>query len=389
MLPRELYIPPPGPNISQRCAVSYVDGALTREEIWSTENESDAPRCHKRRVSPDNGRTWSAFEDIESSVNRQLPGGGIVTGLGGGEYDRGLGILYQVGLRRMWPGLPLYTYNWKDMEHPFNDHTFVIENGGSEKLFRYEDGPDFNPENPFDPAYCDSNRSYPGVHVEFAADGTAYYPIVCYKRGKDYSFNLGGVRLMKRDPRSGGWNASSVQFISPQWSSRGLLEPDVAMLKDGALLVVCRGSDTPKTPGRKWMCISTDGGRRLNPVEEFRYDDGSRFYSPSSIHRFFRSSKNGVLYWLANICEEPPQGNSPRYPLYLAEIDEDRCAVRKDSLIMVDTRREGEPEAVQLSNWSQIEDRETLNVEIYLSRIGENAERFWESGVHKYTFTPP
>jgi len=389
MLPRELYLPPAGPNIGQRSSVSYTDGELTRVEMWSTECESDAPREHKRRTSRDNGRTWSELEDIEAAVNQQLPGGGIVTSGGGGQYDTRLGILYQVGLRRIWPGMPIYTYSWGAHEHKFIDHVFVREDGGPERMFRYEDGPDFDPDNPFEAAYCENNRAYPGVHVEFAEDGTAYYPLVTYKHRTDYSFNRGGVRLMRRDPKSGEWTASDAQFVSAEVSSRGMLEPDVAVLRDGTLLVVCRGSDTPTTPGHKWMCTSQDGGRTLSPVEEFRYDDGSSFYSPSSIHRFFRSTKNGILYWLANICEDPPKGNSPRYPLWLAEIDEEKRAVKKDSLVLVDTRREGEPEGVQMSNWSLIEDRETLNVEMYLSRIGENAERFWESGVHRYTFVPP
>jgi len=298
-------------------------------------------------------------------------------------------MLYRVVFRRIWPGMKLYTYCWGTHEHPFNDHVWVQENGGQEKLLRYEDGPEFDPDNPFDPSFCAANRAYPGSGMAFAEDGTAYFPIVCYMPGRRYSFNRGGVRLMRRDPATGEWTASEPQYVPPEVSSRGLLEPDVAVLRGGDLLVVCRGSDTPTTPGRKWMCVSTDGGRTLSPVEELRYDDGSRFYSPSSIHRFFRSSRNGILYWIANIVPEPPRGNSPRYPLYIAEIDEQKLAVRKDSLVMVDNRRAGEPETVQLSNWSQLEDRESLDLEIYLSRIGEHPERFWESGVYRYVFSPP
>ena len=391
MLPRELYIPPAGPNICQMCAVSYIDGGLSRQEIWSTETEggSDAPRDHKRRVSRDNGRAWSEFESIESSVNRQLPGGGIVSSVGGGRYDRRLRILYQVGFRRIWPGMELYTYSWSDHEHPFNDHTSIVEDGATEKLLKYEEGPDFDADNPFDPAFCTANRAYPGNGMAFADDGTAYYPVVCYRPGREYGFNRGGVRLMRRDPLSGEWSPSTPQYVSPDVSSRGMLEPDVALLRNGNLLVVCRGSDTPTTPGRKWTTMSTDDGRTLCPIEEFCYSDGSRFYSPSSIHSFFRSSKNGVLYWMANIAADPPKGNSPRHPLYIAEIDEEQAAPIEDSLVLVDERREGEPDAVQLSNWSLLENRETLDIEIYLSRIGENPDRFWESGVYKYTFTPP
>ncbi|MBI2192326.1 MAG: exo-alpha-sialidase [Planctomycetes bacterium] len=391
MLPREIYAPSPGRNMCQSCSVSYIDGGLTREDLWATETEGgdDAPRDHQKRISRDNGRTWSPFEAIEDQVNRQLPGGGLATSTWGGQFEPRLQVLYQLRLRRSWPGMPLYTYNWKNHEHPFHDHTTLIENGTVEKSLKYEEGPDFDPDNPFDPAYGDANRSYPGTSMAFAADGTVYYPVVCYRRGREYSFNRGGVVLMRRDPATGVWSPSTLQFIPPEWSSRGLLEPDVALLKNGNLLIVCRGSNTATTPGRKWMTFSTDGGRTLAPVQEFRYDDGSRFYSPSSIHRFFRSARNGVLYWLANICPSPPSGNGPRHPLYIAEIDEPRMAVLRSSLVLVDDRGKNEPERLCLSNFTVLEDRETLDVEIYMTRLGENAERFWETGTYRYRFSPP
>ena len=64
-------------------------------------------------------------------------------------------------------------------------------------------------------------------------------------------------------------------------------------------------------------------------------------------------------------------------------------AVRKDSLVEVDDRREGDSERLQLSNFSIIEDRETLDLEIYITRIGEDPQDFWRAGVYRYRFTPP
>jgi len=388
MLKRELYLTAPGQDTALWCSVGYIGGGLTREEVHRTSQASDTYLDWERRASHDNGRTWSELEPIEGTV-RQLPGGGIVDFPCSHQFDPYLQIAYQARMRRIWPGLEAYTFQWKDHDHPFNDHTFVVENGETEKLMRYEDGPDYDPDNPFDPEFCATNRGYVGNGMDFAGDGTAYFPVVCYRSGEEYQRNEAGVSLMRREPDTGEWLPSTRQHVSPETSSRGLLEPDVAVLKTGAILIACRGSNTDTTPGRKWFTVSTDGGKTLAKVEEFRYEDGSQFYSPSSIHRFVRSSRNGKLYWLANIAEEPPQGNSPRYPLFIAEIDEENAAVRKDSLLLVDDRGPDEPTRLQLSNFAVIENRETQGIEIYLTRIGEDPDHFWLGNVYRYVFEPP
>ena len=387
MLRRELYLPAPGADTALWCTVEYIDDQLTREEITRTSGESDAYLNFQRRISRDNGRTWSHPEPMPD-VTQQLPGGGIVTHPCGKHFDGRLGILYEKRMLRIWPGMKIYTYNWTNHQHPYNDHCFAIENGEA-KLLRYEEGPDYDPDEPFDPAFCTTNRAYMGTGMAFDDGGTAYLPVVCYRPGRGYSLVAGGVVLMRRDPATGEWRPSTQQYIAPEQSSRGLLEPNAVLLRNGTLLVVARGSNTETTPGRKWRLLSTDGGKMLSQVEEFRYADGSQFYSPSSIHQFIRSSRNGRLYWLANIVEAPPSGNSPRYPLYIAEIDEDRAAVMKDSLVVVDDRGPDEPEAVQFSNFSVIENRETQDIEIYVTRLGENREHSWQAGVHKYVFAPP
>jgi hypothetical protein len=80
------------------------------------------------------------------------------------------------------------------------------------------------------------------------------------------------------------WTAGQRVEASATLSARGLMEPALAELQDGRVLVVWRGTATPQTPGRKWFSISADGGRTLEPVAEWKYSDGSQFYSPSSIH---------------------------------------------------------------------------------------------------------
>ena len=337
MLPRERYLPAAGEDRAQWHSVCYIDAGLTRLERFQTSGASDEYHEFEQRTSPDNGRTWTERETL-SDIVQQLDGGGIVSYPPGIFIDRAHRRSYQMRMRRIWPGLPVYTHAWGSHRHPCNDHVFAAVDDGPETLLRYEEGPDFDPNNPFDPDFCSTNRTYLGQSITFAPDGTAYLPLVAHPAAQESAHASGGLVVMRREPESSVWQASNIEYLGPERSSRGVLEPEVAVLGDGRLLTVIRGSNTETTPGRKWFNVSDDGGRRISPLQELRYDDGTRFYSPSSLHRFIRSERNGKLYWLANITPEPPDGNSPRYPLYIAEIDEDRLAVRRDSLLLVDDR---------------------------------------------------
>ena len=387
MMTRELYISPPEQDGTVWISVSYVDNILTREERFTTSGASDVYLNHQRRISTDNGRTWSDPESIENMV-AQTPKGGMAKYLCAHTVDRKRGSVYQPLMRRLWPDMKAYTMPWdKEYKSPLIDHTFVIENADTQSMMKYEEGPDVDPDNPFDPAFLKTNRAYPGNGMAIGDDSTVLFPISCIT-SDDRDEERQGVVLMRLDSGAGEWKASNQQYISKRLSSRGLIEPDVTILENGHILVVCRGNNTESTPGRKWMLLSSDGGRTLGPVEEFRYDDGSSFYSPSSIHKFIRSSKTGKLYWIANILPRPPEGGRPRYPLQICEIDEEIPAVKKDSLCVIDDRQENEPELIQFSNFSVIENRETLDIEIYLSRLGEDPKRPMRSGVYRYIYSP-
>ena len=388
MLSRELYLEAPGAGTALWISVFDVDAEGTRQEIHRTSGASDTYLNWKRRVSPDNGRTWGEFEALEDVV-QDLPGGGLVRYAGTCFFDAEHARRYEPVMRRLWPGAKPYSWEPKSGQQHLSDHVWVVEDGTDERMMRWEEGPEFDPENPFDPQFCSTNQLYTGSGMAFARDGTVYYPNICFRHAGHVMRRRGGLVLMRREPEGGQWLPSNQQFIGEEISSRGLLEPDVAVLSTGTILIVCRGSNTETTAGRKWMCRSDDGGKTISAPEELRYDDGSRFYSPSSIHRFIRSSRNGKLYWIANIVPEPPGGNSPRYPLQIAEIDEETPAVKKSSLVVVDEKGKGDSERLHLSNFSVIEDVETKDLEIYITRVGEDPEDFWRSGVYRYRFSPP
>ena len=165
------------------------------------------------------------------------------------------------------------------------------------------------------------------------------------------------------------------------------MEPDLVELKDGRVLVVWRGSNTGSTPGRKWFSLSSDGCKTLAPPQEWRYSDGTRFYSPSSIHRFIRHSVTGKVYWFGNICPAPPRGNSPRHPLIVAEVDEEKAALRKDTVTVVDDRGPGQPASIQFSNFSLLENRSTHQLELSITPIGCDPKDWRNADAYRYTLT--
>jgi len=193
---------------------------------------------------------------------------------------------------------------------------------------------------------------------------------------------MGSVLFMGQwDPASKEylWRPGGRVEISPDDSARGLMEPEVAELTGGRLLVVWRGStqgwdgSVSKMPGRKFFSISTDGGQTLSPPAEWKYAEGSSFYSPSSFHRMIRHS-NGRLYWIGNISRDPPVGNSPRYPLILAEVDEANAALKRSTVTAIDDRQIGQGD-IQFSNFPLLEDRLTHELILHITTFGQEPSR--------------
>ena len=172
------------------------------------------------------------------------------------------------------------------------------------------------------------------------------------------------------------WEPSQMSKIDAGLSSRGLCEPAIAELNGGLSLMVCRGSNfrMSSVPGYKWYSLSRDGGYIWSHVSPFCYDDGGEFFSPATGSRLIRSTRNGKLYWIGNIVPENPDGNRPRYPLQIAEVNENKIGLRKDSVVVIDDRREDDSPLVQLSNFKVYEDRETGVFVLTMARYQEKGE---------------
>ena len=398
---REVYVKRPDPKGKTPSNAHYDGGALVkvyyigpglqREEEVAFQKISDTPENPKRRRSMDNGRTWSEYEELPPIVTRDH-GVLVFWGTSTSFHDPTTNLLVSIWLRqtRVKP----YACHCSSRFSKDEGRTW-----SEPKFLRYEDGADFDPDNPLDLAFLKNNQAYFGNNIIRHSSGKLIH-VACsvnvpYENltGKSYDSrvpkdakNIGSRCFIGEWEQAAGdyaWTPGAPVWIPLEVSARGLMEPSVVELKDGRLLVVWRGSNTPITPGRKWFSVSDDGGKTLSPVREWKYDDGTRFYSPSSIHRFIRHSVNGKLYWIGNICPKPPKGNWPREPLIIAEVDESIPALKRDTVTVIDKKGPGDSDKLQLSNFHVLENRETHELELYLTRWGG----FEGGNAYKYTLT--
>jgi hypothetical protein len=435
---KEVYLPAPGPWAAAYLWVTYLGPGRVIEEVLTEERKSDQFEKPRRRRSMDNGRTWSEWapaEDLQPYAKDDFLF--WAPSYPSFFYDRRGKVTLAMWLRQ------------QVVEGRYYNHTFVREfrDGGPDSaarnaapphgtwgeplMLRYEAGDELDPQDPLKPGFLHSNGAYFGQKIIRLRNGTLAFPVCGVRIPADApdpnpqgvsvwdtpadSRNIGSLcfvgrpsRLKPLVQRQGGyeWTAGKPVWLPRHVSSRGLMEPDVAELKDGRLLLIWRGSnaglDPASQPGHKWFSVSEDGGLTLSPPQELRYDDGSSFYSPSSYHLLIRHSRNRKLYWVGNISPTPTAGNEPRYPLVIAEVDEaisetgDRhhfppgtvlptgsvgengClspvsapTLNKRTVTVIDDRGPNDPAHLSLSNFSLLENRETHDFELYMTRVGD------------------
>lgn len=364
---------------------SYDGPGLRRKEtlMYECEGRDDLPFTPRERVSEDNGRSWTNWKPLPEVVGHDENRWDLF-GLSPIDTDAATGLTLGAGLRQ--------TIVEKPVRRWYN-HTYwgLSSDGGKSwgepHQFRWEEGAFREPANPLDPAFLTNNRAYPGGAIRLG-DGNVLLGCTAVNipdnapdtdptgefAGWDkepHARDIGACCFLgrwDRPKRTVEWRMSNRVWVPMSVSCRGLAEAMPAELADGRILVVCRGSNTRVTPGRKWYSLSLDRGLTLGPIEELRYDDGDHFYSPSSIHGFVRHSVTGTLYWIANISSEPPDSGRPRYPLVIGEVDERIPAILRKTLTVIDDRLPGEGRMLALSNFSVLENRETHHLELYMSR---------------------
>lgn len=386
--------------------------ACTQTRIFA--KESDYQNGEMRRFSPDNGRTWGEWEPVPRSDYSVTYGDDeLITHCSPEVWNPVHGHYVSTAFTRFFLEGHKKAYHrfWSEGVAAFLDHQYLaIRRRGEEvpyatDLVRYESGHDFDPNAPRDPEFLYKNRGFLNTPIVLTCGDIAVpvgVPVAagCRMAGLDVNTVFPSCPELHRCVvvARGRFNAATERYdltfsnpviLGDLRSSRGIDEPVLAELKSGKLLLLMRGSNIQfpnwntriekGTPSFKWYAWSDDGGATFTSAEPWHFDDGEVIYSGATISSFMRSSKNGRLYWFGNIAPHTAYGNWPRYPLHIVEVDEDTGAAKKESLTVIDTRREGETERVQLSNFHVLEDRETGCFELTLAKLNQfdPVDGFW------------
>ncbi|MEE2628304.1 MAG: sialidase family protein [Candidatus Latescibacterota bacterium] len=380
VISNEVFVPSPGRGVGVMGGSYYTtrDG-LELVSIHSLTSRSDTTEMAYVRRSLNNGQTWD--EPQAWPMRFEAEGGTGRRHVRGGYVDPLTGRYIQV-----WTEGVLPTDEPLEGMRQWKLHYAVSEDGGHTHIVNEQivcAGDAYDAQHPLPGVYIGQNCVMIGDLGEVPltrSDGAILVPVqsspldengAYYNPGAGFTYT-DCLLLIGRWQSDGhlAWSCSERVCGDPERTTRGLIEPTIAELDDGRLLMVMRGSNDarPAWPGHKWMALSADGGQTWDAPRPWTYTDGQAPFSPSACSQLVPWS-DGRLLWLGNICDNNPQGNRPRYPLVLAEVDRQSALLLRDSLQPIDTRGEGEHEMLTLSNFYARADRQTGELLVFLPRF--------------------
>jgi hypothetical protein len=337
--------------------------------------------------SPDNGRTWTPLKptpDFDSGLPH-----GYRREWHPPFYDAVTGRVLRIINSMDTPGLDPKIEEPPDALKTYYLRYRVSTDGGKTYLFDepiVQKGP-YSAAEPFAGVKVGRNAIFMGDAGSLplrTRQGKILVPAqVCLADEKGALWSPGGgftytdvlilIGTWKDDGRM-EWETSERVQADPARSTRGMIEPTLAEMPDGRLLLVMRGSNGGtkdrefKIPGYRWYAVSADGGYHWTKPEPWCYEDGTQFFSPSSMSQLLHHS-SGRTFWIGNISPTNPQGNSPRWPLFIGEVDQKTLRLIKDSLLTIDTLTPEDKAGVELCVHSAVfEDRETGEVVVPMLR---------------------
>jgi hypothetical protein len=171
------------------------------------------------------------------------------------------------------------------------------------------------------------------------------------------------------------WEVTEPIRVTPEQSSGGLSECGVIELRDrpGQVFMAIRGGNegdqTGAVPCVKWKTLSRDYGQTWSEPTPLTFSDGTPFWSPTAQAMFLRSSHTGKAYWIGNIARVRPRAGWPRYPLVIAELDEEALGLRRETVTVIDDRGPEDGSDMQLSNFGFLEDPVSGHILVMLTRL--------------------
>jgi hypothetical protein len=376
---REVFLRSPGKGTAVMAHAVYCKPrGVELISFESRMSRSDTVDIAFVRRSPDNGRTWGPAEERKTREKR--PDGTLRRHFRGGWVDPGTGRYIEFGNDGVLPtddpleGMRHWTVNYRVSED--GGHTWLASE------VAVQEGAEFNDRHPFPGVYTGKTCVMLGdltCRPIAGKDGSILVPAQVTSLGPDgkihnptggYTYTDAVVLIGRWKGKRLTWTISQPMKGDPARSTRGMVEPTLAWLRDGRLLAILRGSNdkNPKLPAYKWACWSKDGAHSWTPPVPWTYSSGDNFHSPSACSQLIGHS-SGRVFWLGNLTPANPAGNRPRYPLAIGEVDRSTGLLLRDTVRTVDDRQPGEDEILTLSNFLAREDRPSREICLHMTRM--------------------
>lgn len=389
---REVFFRSPGKGTAIMAYAFYTKPAgpemISVEQRWS---RSDTIDIAYYRISKDNGRTWG--EPKATATGEKRANGMWRKHTRVGFVDPRTSRYIEFWLEGVLPGDdPL-----EGMKQ-WNIFYRVGQDGTPQQII--QQGKEYSATHPLPGVYTGKNSvmlgDLPSIPIT-AKDGSILLPVEITPLGPNGEYHNpgGGYTYTDAAVISGRWRGKRLEWHcsdrvvgDPNRSTRGMVEPTLAILEDGRVLMVMRGSNDkkPDLPSHRWVSYSSTNGKTWTKPVPWTYTDGESFFSPSSCSQLLKHS-NGKLYWLGNINPANPKGNRPRFPFIIGEVDRRTGLLVKNTLRPVDDRQPGEAEILSLSNFYAHEDRETKEIVLYMTRLFAHPDG-WEGDAMRYRIAP-
>ncbi|NLL84303.1 MAG: exo-alpha-sialidase [Lentisphaerae bacterium] len=173
------------------------------------------------------------------------------------------------------------------------------------------------------------------------------------------SYVICGRAVWNSQARKLDWTFSEPIKVPFPIACGGCCEPALVRLNANRWMMTmrCQGDAKLNIPSRRMAAMSHDGGLTWGEPFELLYDTGSPVWMPASFHRFFHSSRTGHTWLIGNFLPGPVHGQTPRYPLAMAEIDLNRGVILRDTLFVIQDQPPGAPTDRRYTNFGLYEDR--------------------------------